>query len=113
MRQQRTHSWLLVVCAAIVAVSPALPAQSAAAVEASALTSGAEGWVEVIARLERAALNGSKQVLTDIRTHLMHDLTRASATTGQMPIQYAIAYAEWRLAALPALPAGERDELLT
>lgn len=97
----RNRSGLFVICAAIAAGGAVSLAQ----------TSGAEGWAEVTARLERAALNGSKQELTNISTHLTNDLTRAPRTTDQLAIQYAIAYAEWRIAALPAIPARERDQL--
>ena len=102
MTPQRTGPWLLVICMTIIAESPASRAQ----------ISGAEEWTEIMARLERAALSGSKEGLTDVTTHLMNDLTRPSGTTDLLPIQYAMAYAEWRLAALPGVPPRERDELL-
>ena len=49
------------ICMTIIANSPAFRAR----------ISGAEA--EIMARLERAALSGSKEGLTDVTTHLMND----------------------------------------
>lgn len=72
----------------------------------------AQGWAALTERLERAALNGSTQELRDIRAQLIRDLADAPGDVPEVVLQYAIAYAGWRMATLPDVPKRDQDDLL-
>lgn len=63
-------------------------------------------------RLELAALSGSTQELREIRAQLIRELPHSPGERPEPLGQYAIAYADWRMATLPDVPKSEQNDLL-
>jgi tetratricopeptide (TPR) repeat protein len=93
---------LIPACLAIIVTGSALVAQ----------TPPTQRWTAAVARLERAALRGSKQELREIRAQLIRELPQSAGERAEPLALYAIAYAGWRMATLPAVPENEQDDLL-
>ncbi|MCY3745491.1 MAG: tetratricopeptide repeat protein [Acidobacteria bacterium] len=70
-------------------------------------------WLELTERLERAALAGSGQELRAVRMDLLRQLIHpAEQAPGGSLLEYAIAYAGWRLANLSEVPNREQADFL-
>lgn len=69
-------------------------------------------WSEVTGQLEQAVLGDDAPGIRRARTDLLRLLAAGPAPDRAALMQYAIAYAGWRLSTSPAVSAGERDDLL-
>ena len=90
----------------------ALPLVAAMTVTATPLRQELS-WSELTERLERAALAGSGQELRAVRIDLLRQLMQpAERAPAQSLLEYAIAYAGYRLASLSDVPEREQTDLL-
>ena len=72
----------------------------------------ATDFAALTARLEKAALNDDTPGVKDARVACMRMLAAAPSGPKAAILRYTIAYAGWRLAFTPALPAAEQNGLL-
>jgi len=72
----------------------------------------ADNWLEVIAAIERASIEGSAKALKSAREDLLHRASSLAVRDRAPLVQYAIAYTAWRMASLSRVPGNERDALL-
>ena len=75
-------------------------------------TAPAADFTALTARLEKAALNDDAPGVKDARIACMRLLAAAPSGPKAAILRYTIAYAGWRLAFSPRLPAAEQDGLL-
>lgn len=102
MNGWKMRAWLTAMCSVVAIDVSTLVAQSPTA----------QGWSGITGRLEAAALRGSTQELREIRAQLLRELTASSATAPEPLVQYAIAYAGWRMVSLPDVSKRDQDDLL-
>jgi tetratricopeptide (TPR) repeat protein len=69
-----------------------------------------DDWRQITDRLERAVLSGRSVDLRNVRADLLRRVQQASLSAAV--VQYAIAYAGWRMATLPDVPEREQGDLL-
>jgi hypothetical protein len=79
---------------------------------AAAQAPPAADWNQLTARLETAALAGNVAGVKDARLACLRMLAASPAADRVALLRYTVAYAGWRLAYLPGLPAKEQSDLV-
>lgn len=89
-----------------------IPAAAAAQAPGAQPADPAADFTALTARLEKAALNDDTQGVKDARIACMRLLAAAPSGPKAAIVRYTIAYAGWRLAFSPRIPAAEQIGLL-
>jgi tetratricopeptide (TPR) repeat protein len=102
---RRTHRIGMTLSIPVVAALPLLA-------RAAVVSGQADDWTSLTSTLEKAALAGTMPVVKDQRVAALRELAKAP-TGGRAPlIRYTIAYADWRMAFAPTIPAQEQSDFV-